>query len=73
MVIVQGMADSSCSRRCRTPRGRFVHGGVPLLGMDMREHAYYLDYQSRKGGCIEACFSELASWDFAEEKLRHAS
>ena len=36
--------------------------GTPILGIDLWEHAYYLDYQNRKGSYIDA-FYEHINWE----------
>lgn len=47
-------------------------GGVPLLGIDMWEHAYYIDYRNEKAKYVKAFLEDLLDWDFAEENLRAA-
>ncbi|HEY3783881.1 MAG TPA: superoxide dismutase [Steroidobacteraceae bacterium] len=58
-VVVTGEAD--------TP---IVRGHVPLLAIDLWEHAYYLDYQDQKGLYIDLFMANLANWPFAESRLR---
>ena len=42
------------------------HPGVtPLLTIDVGEHAYYLDYQNRRGDHVTALVDRLLNWPFA--------
>jgi len=59
----------------KTPNGEnpLVHGGTPLLGVDVWEHSYYIDYRNLRPKYLEAFVDNLVNWDYVAELYEAAS
>jgi len=44
-------------------------GSVPLVTVDVWEHAYYLDYQNLRNVYVDTFLDKLVNWDFATSQL----
>ncbi len=49
------------------PVGR---GMTPLLGIDVWEHAYYLDFQNRRADHVKAVLDTLINWDVVAARFK---
>ena len=53
----------------KTPNGEnpLVHGASPILGCDVWEHSYYIDYRNARPAYLEAFVDNLINWDYVAE------
>ena len=47
--------------------------GAPILGVDVWEHAYYLDHKQDRKGFLEQWFDKLVNWRFVEQQYAAAT
>lgn len=68
------VADNGKLAVTKTPNAEtpLTQGVVPLLTMDVWEHAYYLDFQNRRPDYIKTFLEHLVNWDFANANLAKA-
>jgi Fe-Mn family superoxide dismutase len=43
-----------------------MHGATPILGVDVWEHSYYIDYRNARPKYLEAFVDHLINWDYVE-------
>jgi Fe-Mn family superoxide dismutase len=48
-------------------REPLVHGAKPLLGVDVWEHSYYIDYRNARPKYLETWFDNLINWEYVAE------
>ncbi|MBB3998988.1 superoxide dismutase [Aureimonas pseudogalii] len=58
----------------KTPNGEnpLVHGATPILGVDVWEHSYYIDYRNARPKYLEAFVDSLVNWDYVLERYEAA-
>src|SRR5260370_4737750 len=53
----------------KTPNGDnpLVRDGKPVLGIDVWEHSYYIDYRNRRPDYLKAFLDNLINWEYVAE------
>ena len=53
----------------KTPNGEnpIIHDSIAILGVDVWEHSYYIDYRNRRADYLQAFIDNLVNWDYAAE------
>ena len=59
----------------KTPNGEnpLVHGAHPILGCDVWEHSYYIDYRNARPKYLEAFVDNLINWEHVEKMYSEAT
>jgi Fe-Mn family superoxide dismutase len=58
--------ESTANQDCPLMKGQ-----VPIIGIDVWEHAYYLKYQNKRADYVKAWWS-VVNWDHAAERYQRA-
>lgn len=74
LIVKDGKVDVVSTANQDSPLMSKAFGGfdaTPILGLDVWEHAYYLNYQNRRPDYIKA-FWNLVNWDEVERRFHAA-
>ena len=58
----------------KTPNGEspLIKGASPILGVDVWEHSYYIDYRNRRPDYLKAFVDHLVNWEYVDELFSKA-
>ncbi|MGM0590704.1 MAG: superoxide dismutase [Halobacteriota archaeon] len=62
MLVHDPVADTLMVIQAENHNNRAVQGSTPLLVLDVWEHAYYLQYENKRGDYVDA-FWNVVNWD----------
>jgi len=66
LVLNGGKLEITSLHDADTPA---VHGLVPLLTIDVWEHAYYIDYRNERPKFVKSVLENVINWDFVAQNL----
>lgn len=58
----------------KTPNGEnpLIHQAQPVLGCDVWEHSYYIDYRNKRADYLKAFVENLVNWEYVEQMFEKA-
>jgi superoxide dismutase, Fe-Mn family len=72
ILAYQPYTDSLSIIQCENHEKLIQWGSVPLLVIDVWEHAYYLKYKNKRADFVDALFN-IINWDNVQERLSRAT
>ena len=69
LAVKNGKLEVSKTANGESP---LVYGGKPILGVDVWEHSYYIDYRNARPKYLEAWFDNLVNWEHVEKMFEEA-
>ncbi|KKB76444.1 superoxide dismutase [Devosia soli] len=70
IAVKNGKLEISKTANGESP---LVYGGKPILGVDVWEHSYYIDYRNARPKYLEAWFDNLVNWEHVELLFEEAA
>ncbi len=71
ILAYQPYFDSLTILQCENHEKLTQWGCIPLLVIDVWEHAYYLKYKNKRGDFVDALFN-IINWDNVSQRLNDA-
>ena len=74
-LVLARRARTARSSSRRPPNGEspLVHGATPILGCDVWEHSYYIDYRNRRPDYLKAFVENLVNWEYVAKMYAAAT
>ncbi|ACT56968.1 superoxide dismutase [Candidatus Liberibacter asiaticus] len=69
LSVKNGKLEISKTQNAENP---LINGAIPILGIDVWEHAYYLDFKYRRAHYIESFITNLVNWEYVCERYETA-
>ena len=66
LVLNNGKLEVTKTPNAENP---IVHGHIPLLGCDVWEHSYYVDFKNRRPDYLKAFIDNMVNWEKVTENL----
>src|SRR5580698_737904 len=64
LTLKDGKVSATKTQNGENP---LVHSGKPILGIDVWEHSYYIDYRNRRPDYLKAVVDNLINWEYVAE------
>ena len=66
LVLNNGKLEVTKTPNAENP---IVHGHIPLLGCDVWEHSYYVDFKNRRPDYLKSFIDNLVNWEKVNEEF----